>query len=746
MLAFIEQLAQHVARGSLLLIATARPELMDTAPDFGRNLANLTRMHLAPLTDGETVALVSGVLGTTAAVPEALRDSLVSRAEGNPLYVGEFLRLLRDRQLLVRQGDGWQLLPGAELPVPGSVQALIAARLDLLPGQRKAILADAAVVGKVFWAGAVARLGDRPLDAVVEALDELTRRDLVRPVPSSSMGGDAEYAFWHVLTRDVAYAQLPRASRADRHAAVAGWLEGKAGQRLEDIADVLAHHYATAFELARATGDAEQAGRLRDPAVRFLILAGERAADLDSTSVITAFERAVELATPDHPARGDALLGYADAALEVSRTTDAHRAAEEALGLFRVRNAPDRVALALDILGRVSSRRGDDDHAAALLDESLALLEQLTPGEDLIGALASKSTRETMAGRPQAGVEVADRAIALAQSQGLRARVAMQRRGLARLRLGDRDGLRDYREALAGALDAGEASFAAMFYLNLSLEIALIDGPAAALDVTREALAFARPRGFVDKVGRMTLNEVEFLAEVGELDEALAKAVELLEDAARGDDERFEMYAHIQWARIVIAKGEARRIVDSLDLIAASGRTARNPTTLLDALTTCATGRAALQQGAEVVELLTAIDRFPAVRVDDYYGARLPTMLRAALAVGDVALAERLVEGVAPRWPYAEHGVVAAGALLAEARGETARAAEQHAEAADRWRAFGLPPEQAFSLLGRGRCLLALDRAAEAEPAVREARELFDRMGALQGVRECDALVAGAAL
>jgi hypothetical protein len=361
-------------------------------------------------------------------------------------------------------------------------------------------------------------------------------------------------------------------------------------------------------------------------------------------------------------------------------------------------------------------------------------------------ALAGKSTRETMAGRPEAGVEVADRAIALARSHGLRAGVAIQRRGLARLRLGDRDGLRDYREALAGALDAGEASFAAMVYLNLSLEIALIDGPAAALDVTRDALAFARPRSFVDKVGRMTLNEVEFLAEVGELDEALAKAIELLEDAARGDDERFEMYAHIQWARIVIAKGEARRIVDSLDLIEASGRTARNPTTLLDALTTCATGRAALQQGAEVVELLTAIDRFPAVRLDDYYGARLPTMVRAALAVGDVALAERLVEGVEPRWPYAEHGVAAARALLAEARGEITRAAQQHVDAAGRWRSFGVPPEEAHSLLGQGRCLLALDRPAEAEPAIREARDLFARMGALPGVGDCDALLTGAAV
>ena len=107
------------------------------------------------------------------------------------------------------------------MPFPESVQALIAARLDTLDAEAKSLLADAAVIGKVFWAGAISAMGDRDPQTVTAALRELSRKELVRPSRHSSMAGEAEYAFWHVLARDVAYSQLPRASRATRHVAAA---------------------------------------------------------------------------------------------------------------------------------------------------------------------------------------------------------------------------------------------------------------------------------------------------------------------------------------------------------------------------------------------------------------------------------------------------------------------------------------------------------------------------------------------
>ena len=130
---------------------------------------------------------------------------LVARAGGNPLFAGDYVRLLQDRDLVERVDDRVMLRPGVELTLPDNVQALIAARLDTLPPERKALLADAAVVGTVFWTGAVATLSGRSEADTLDALRDLARKELVRPVHSSTMAGEKEFEFWHVLTRDVAY-------------------------------------------------------------------------------------------------------------------------------------------------------------------------------------------------------------------------------------------------------------------------------------------------------------------------------------------------------------------------------------------------------------------------------------------------------------------------------------------------------------------------------------------------------------
>ena len=189
------------------------------------------------------------------------------------------------------------------------------------------MLADAAVIGKVFWAGAIAQMGERDLTAVTETLRELSRKELVRPARRSSIEGEAEYAFWHILARDVAYSQLPRASRASRHVAAARWIESRAPERVEDLADVLAYHYATALELAQAAGQTEQASELEAPALKFLSLAGERALGLDIAAALSNLERALALAPEGHPERPEALARFGEAALQAGRYTEACRGA-----------------------------------------------------------------------------------------------------------------------------------------------------------------------------------------------------------------------------------------------------------------------------------------------------------------------------------------------------------------------------------------------------------------------------------
>ena len=160
--------------------------------------------------------------------------------------------MLRDREILDRRGA---LRGDVAVLLPESLQALIAARLDTLPQERRALLQDAAVMGKVFWAGSTAAMGQRDRREVERALHELSRKELVRPSRQSSMEGEEEYGFWHLLVRDVAYSQIPRAQRAAKHVGAAAWIEAKAGERVEDMAEVLAYHTGEALTLARAAGD-----------------------------------------------------------------------------------------------------------------------------------------------------------------------------------------------------------------------------------------------------------------------------------------------------------------------------------------------------------------------------------------------------------------------------------------------------------------------------------------------------------
>ena len=151
LLAFLEHVADLAEGVPLLLVGTARPELYERHPDHALKLRNATPINLAPLSQEETARLVSGLLDTTV-LPAELQQPILDRAEGNPLYAEEFVRLLKDRDLLERAGPSWRLKEGAEVPFPESVQALIAARLDTLEPEAKSLLADAAVIGKVFWA------------------------------------------------------------------------------------------------------------------------------------------------------------------------------------------------------------------------------------------------------------------------------------------------------------------------------------------------------------------------------------------------------------------------------------------------------------------------------------------------------------------------------------------------------------------------------------------------------------------
>jgi len=295
MLAFMDFLGESAAQVPLFVLATARPEVLELAGPGAGFVATATQVPLGPLSGEETAELARARLGAKS-LPTDLQALILERSGGNPLFAEELVRLLQDRGLLEERSGKVALKPSAEVPLPDSIGALIAARLDLLSAERKALLADASVVGRTFWVGAVAAVGAREPAAVYEGVIELVAKELVRPERSSSMEGETEFVFVHALVCDVAYSQLTRADRATKHARLAKWLEERTAGRTEDMAEVLAFHYGTALEMATAAGLFELEDELAGPTEHYLELAGGRAAPLDSAAAAAHFARADRVA------------------------------------------------------------------------------------------------------------------------------------------------------------------------------------------------------------------------------------------------------------------------------------------------------------------------------------------------------------------------------------------------------------------------------------------------------------------
>jgi class 3 adenylate cyclase len=271
LLDLIERLGRDVA-GPLLLLATARPDFVAGRTGWGGRVDSET-MWLEPLPADAAGSLVDSLLATE--LPSDVRQLIVERAEGNPFFVEEVIESLIDARILERENGGWranELPPGFE--IPDSVQAVLAARIDLLEEAEKAALQAAAVIGRVFWTGPVYEL----VEGLAPDLHLLETRDFIRQRAGSSLAGEVEYAFKHALTREVAYGSLTKATRAQLHTQFADWLE-RLGESRDQLAPLLAHHYAEAVkpedvDVAWPDGGPELE-RVRAKAVQWLRRAAE---------------------------------------------------------------------------------------------------------------------------------------------------------------------------------------------------------------------------------------------------------------------------------------------------------------------------------------------------------------------------------------------------------------------------------------------------------------------------------------
>jgi len=735
LLMFIEQLADRAAGVPLLLVCTARPELYERAPGWASSVRDMARVNLRALTTAETARLIGQLLGS-AVIPAEVQQAILQRAGGNPLYAEEFVRLLKDQHILRRADSGWRIDPDAEIPLPPGVRGLIAARLDMLSPGRKRLLQDAAVVGKVFWSGAVASMGSQDPGEAQAVLHELSRKELVRPARRSSMAGQAEYSFAHALIREVCYAQIPRAERAQRHARAAAWIERMAGGRAADHAEILAAHYTTALELARAAKD-PLAGELAVRAVHFLMLAGDRAMGIDAGAAERHYARALALAGPDHSERADVLARHAEALRLRARFPEAAAAYEEAIAALQANGNLRAAAAAMTRYSMLRHRLGDPAYRKAA-DKALEILEPLGPSPALVEALAGHAIASLVSDQHPAAMRFASRAVEVAAELGLPTPArALGFLGGARFALGQAEGLKDMRRALEAATAQGLGREAAVAYNNLVAALSRVEGPRARRELAQEGAAFAERRGIAEFVPPLEGMAITALVDLGEFEQARTRAAALLGRLAAGDWWG-QLGARYAQARMLVRRGELSETgaVEWIEEAVERGRAFGEPQYLATLLVLAAGARAAAGDAHGAVALLAELAQVPNVRHTLDYMPDLPDVVRAALAAGDPGLAARFVDGLEPVYPLDQTAVVTARALLAEQRGQHGEAAALFADAADRWGRFEVPWERGHALLGHGRCLLALSRPSEAQRSLRTARQIFASLGARPALSE----------
>jgi class 3 adenylate cyclase/tetratricopeptide (TPR) repeat protein len=470
LLDFVDYLVDWAGGVPLLVVCTARPELLARRPGWAGGKANATTLSIAPLTDDETARLVHDLVERTV-IPADVRSSLLERAGGNPLYTEEFVRMLAQRD-------------DRELVLPESVQGLIAARLDELPPEEKALLQTAAVIGKVFWLGAVA--GSEPRWTVEQLLHALERKEFIRRERLSSVAGETEFAFRHQLVRDVAYSGIVRAERVAQHDRAAQWIEGLG--RPADHAELLAHHYLSALDLARAAG--RDTSEFEDRARIALSTAGDRAAALGAFEGANRFyAAALELWDEADPERPYFLFRYGKSLrlAEGNRVRDVLLEARD--GLVELGDRAT-AAEAETILVHYFQQAGRHDLVESHLEAAATLVADAPTGRAKALVLCALARTQMLVGRHAEALELGREALALAEELDLdegRSH-ALNTLGVARVALGDAGGVADLERSLEIALAANSPLEIARAYNNLGTVHGLLGDPERAWEANEHAI------------------------------------------------------------------------------------------------------------------------------------------------------------------------------------------------------------------------------------------------------------------
>jgi class 3 adenylate cyclase len=455
LLDFVDHLIDRTSGVPILVVCTARPELLERRQGWGGGKPNAATVSLSPLSDDDTAQLVAALV-EPGALSEVTRTSLIARAGGNPLYAEQFAHMIQEAR-------------AGELAVPETVQGIIAARLDSLPPEEKALLQDASVVGKVFWVGAIATIGSEARDLIEERLHALGRKEFVRHERRSTVAGEAQYTFRHVLIRDVAYGQIPRSARAAKHTRAAEWIGSL--PRVEDHAEMLAHHYTEALALARASG--RPTADLEAHARRALRDAGDRAFGLNALAPAARFyEAALEHWPKDDP-------GYPSLAVALGRSraddpTLSDALLEEAHEGFLQQGDRAGAALAQALLAGNSWARGGRERVRRHSELALELIGDEPSSQAKSFVLSVVARYAMLAGEYGEAVSVGAEAMQMAKEHGRRELEArnLNTIGMARAAAGDIGGIEDIERSIELAVRANSLHEHYVGLVNLSSSVA----------------------------------------------------------------------------------------------------------------------------------------------------------------------------------------------------------------------------------------------------------------------------------
>jgi len=525
LLAFIEYLLDWSRNHPIFVLTLARPELSERHPSWGAGRRNFTSLYLEPLPYRAMADLLAGLVP---GLPEELRDRILERAEGVPLYAVETVRMLLDRGLLAREGSAYRVSgPVTELEVPETLHALIAARLDSLPAEERRLLQDAAVLGKTFSTAALSALGDVTEEKVAAELGSLVRKEVLSLQQDPRSPERGQYAFLQDLVRRVAYETVSKRERRARHLAAAAWLASSWGGDPDEIAVVLASHHLEAYRLDPDSVDAE---RLRAVACELLARAGERAASMAATGdAQRLFEQAAELA--EQPGLRAQLCERAGQIADAdNRVDEAAAHLERALELFETEGDAHAAARVAARLGNVDWYRGREELALTRMEQAFAALGDEPMDADLAELAARLGFCYMLKGdMAMAGARI-ESTLAAAEALELPAVISdalLTKNFILQTQGRYVEGLALIREALDVALKHGLSHLTSRALFNLAESLRQLDRYAEAGDYDRQGLALARKTGF-RRWELYHLSEMTWtLLMRGEWDEALDRTLEL---------------------------------------------------------------------------------------------------------------------------------------------------------------------------------------------------------------------------